>query len=316
MAFVPSDSDRRKCSALLKLRSLSDSVYERYRRKADSWVEVVRFLAPPIVIHGQRLKVARVAFHRSHLFDREYVIASVSQEAMSSALPGLDASAATLTDPDLPPVVIVPDKSGPLSRTRLSILEHEIVHINQMLTGVSPQRPKTKGVPGRLNYFAQTMRMEYEANLLQLVRWPGLYPKHLGLSLDHWCTIRGFASALETTLRLAAADNLPPGQAVRLVQALDSEVRRGGLRLGIDEEYSAWFLNIWPQHLGSALARVVTNFPTIRSTMAFAAMAAWWRSRYYDEPSPEAVTATTPAEPTPARRRVPRSSHARSAPAR
>lgn len=121
-----------------------------------------------------------------------------------------------MTNPKLPPVVIMPEKSRHRGASALSIIEHEIVHINQILTGAFPELPKKRDVRTRIKYFADAMRTEYEANLLQLVRWPALYPTDAGLSLDHWCMLRGYADALEATVRLAARDNLTHTQAIRL----------------------------------------------------------------------------------------------------
>jgi hypothetical protein len=131
------------------------------------------------------VKVERFAFHHSKVFDRDYLVAFVSRQAFRAANPDSDASAAAMTNPKLPPVVIMPERHCYRGASALSIIEHEIVHINQMLTGAFPALPKERDVHTRIKFFADAMRTEYEPNLLQLVRWPALYPTDVGLSLDH-----------------------------------------------------------------------------------------------------------------------------------
>jgi hypothetical protein len=154
------------------------------------------------------------------------------------------------------------------------------VHINQMLTRSFPDPPKTGGCWARIQYFVSAMRTEYEANLLQLVRWPDQYPTDVGLSLGHWCRLRGYSSGLEATLRLAAEDDLTRRQAIRLIEAIETELRSGAPRLGLDRSQVQWFVHGWPAHTAAAITRVATEFPFVINTMAFAAIVGWWRTRW------------------------------------
>ena len=89
-------------------------------------------LSPSIVMHGRPVKVERFAFHHSQLFDRGYLVAFVSRDAFRAANPDSDASAGEMTNPKLPPIVIMPEKSRHRGASALSTIEHEIVHINQI----------------------------------------------------------------------------------------------------------------------------------------------------------------------------------------
>jgi hypothetical protein len=63
VTFRASEVDRRKSLTLLKLRTPSNSAYQRYRTRATRWLSAGWLDTPSIVIHGKTVKVERFAFH-------------------------------------------------------------------------------------------------------------------------------------------------------------------------------------------------------------------------------------------------------------
>jgi hypothetical protein len=81
-----------------------------------------------------------------------------------------------------------------------SIVEHEFVHINQALKGHFPSNFENSKVD-LTEQFVDYVYAEYEANFLQLERWPQLGPsKTHQLELNEWCFLRGYTQALERLL--------------------------------------------------------------------------------------------------------------------
>jgi hypothetical protein len=109
-------------------------------------------------------------------------------------------------------------------------------------------------------------------------------------------------------VRLAAQDDLTHAQAIRLVEGLETELRTGARRLGIDASQLQWFVDRWPAHTAAAITRLTADFPTVKNTIAFAAIVNWWKARWGTAPA--AARETFPAG------RAPRRSKGRRTPVR
>ncbi len=277
---VSSSQLRRKAATLVSLRTPSASIYQCYKQKTDRWLLRSLVRSQAIRINDHVLLVCRAWLHRSVLFDSDYLVIAVERSAFRRARPGCDGMAVRTTSASTPPLVVLPKPGRRHRESALSILEHEIVHVNQMLTHAFPSRSGSRQVAPRLKHFSKAMRVEYEANLIQLVRWPNLFPQDAGLSLDLWCSLRGYVSALEETIAATGEDGLSSSQAVKVIQAVESRLEDLVLASGIEGKHMGWFAERWPAHSGTAISRVFREMPLLAKTEAIRGLAHWWTSRY------------------------------------
>ena len=169
--------------------------FERLRRQvvpdADKWAKYVgavkTWLECPFAGSRQLdtglhiLDISRVTMRESSLYRREYPVIEVDSSAYVSAFPDQDAVAvdtrSIASGDSQPPFVLLPqvslDTIGPEIE---SIVEHECVHVNQMIIGYHPSVRVNSSPESMVSCFLATIRCEYEANLLQLTKWPSLFP--------------------------------------------------------------------------------------------------------------------------------------------
>jgi hypothetical protein len=138
-----------------------------------------------------------------------------------------------------------------------------------------PARPSGRSF---FRSFFEITRVEYEANLLQLTRWPRLFPEQHGISLDHWCALRGYSQALEQTIVLVARQNLPPGEVARLLERVPESLEAAFERAGLDAALAPWFRARWIDHLAVALLQVTENHAAIKGAPGFRPIAQWFAS--------------------------------------
>ena len=70
---------------------------------------------------------------------------------------------------DVPPLVLVPGRQRRArSSTFISILEHEVVHVNQAIIGCFPEREEHRALKHAVATFYAIIRSEFDANSLQL----------------------------------------------------------------------------------------------------------------------------------------------------
>ena len=76
----------------------------------------------------------------------------------------------------VPPLIIIrEDKARDKSESLTSIIEHEMVHVNQVLLGCFPALIFPDSPRETLTSLMSVIKAEYHANLLQLTKWPHLF---------------------------------------------------------------------------------------------------------------------------------------------
>jgi hypothetical protein len=219
---------------------------KQYRRRNDQ--------TPVTVALGDAAtQPCSLRFHRSLLFQRDYLVADVEDDWLRTVAPTCDAIAATLTSGPrrVPPLVILPArKVGLDDEETISIIEHEIVHINQALLGTMPERNRLIAIKGARSEFFRVVESEYDANFLQLTRWPALLPEHHKDSPEYWCVLRGWVDAIQDCVQgVFCPASVLPRLLVSLPKALDAEFSK----LGVSSSLSVRFATDLTRHVSLAI---------------------------------------------------------------
>ena len=129
---------------------------------------------------------------KSNIFQKKYLLVYIKKQWFQELDPRCDA----IASPSLifinypsPPLVIIPGRQLPArDKVFLSILEHEIVHVNQAILGKFPAEPGKGHFGNLIADLIDFTRAEYEANIIQHVKLPDgvLWPKE-EVSLEEWC---------------------------------------------------------------------------------------------------------------------------------
>ena len=204
-------------------------------------------------IAGLDLKL-RLEFRPSVLFRRSYLVGWTSARALKALAPDCDAIAVSLSlllGEDVP-VVLAP-KPRDLSDAFRSVLEHEFVHVNQMLTGITPPDYRVTCARGIVDAFFAHVKIEHDAYLVQSVRWPKVAPPRHGLSFNEWCLLRSHTQAVERALEDIQSETVL--RALLNGVPKDAADRLG--RLGYDEQDVAWFRARWARHIVIAAQMIV-----------------------------------------------------------
>lgn len=258
--------DKQNAEKLQDKLHLSDAVYRRYRRRAEQFL--ADFDDP---VRGVSLKgvITALQMHNSLLFEREYLVAYVNSGWVRKTFPDHDAVATEhfKVGPTIsPPLVLVPEnKKNTRGRVFRSVLEHEFVHVNQILLGTFP-RPLNGTTKDLMEEIFRMTRAEYEANLLQLARWPQLYAhagKQFGLSLESWCVFRGYTQGLEQIILAAAKGDLDESRFLRFLNRLPSVLPAGFRRMGFSEKLGKSCAASATLHALKAFQLLAERFPTL-----------------------------------------------------
>lgn len=258
------------------------AAYRKYRRRAESFLAI--FVGPFSDNHSPGQCITALRLRKSLLFGREYLVAYVNPTWFRNVFSWHDAIAADsfeLGSITTPPLVFVPNtKRNAKGPAFLSILEHEFVHINQMILGTFPTSP-SGGVEELMQGMFIMTRTEYEANIIQLSRWPQLYKsarERHGLSLEPWCVFRGYSQALERIVYAAAKGRIEGNAFLafldRLPAALPIEFKRLGFGENLGREYAATV----ERYALTALLKLADASPKLRDSLP-KSLRGWLRSR-------------------------------------
>ncbi|MFN7905110.1 MAG: hypothetical protein ACK5P5_07995, partial [Pseudobdellovibrionaceae bacterium] len=173
------------------------SKYLKHISKFQSEFDIVR------AKHSARsLEIYKFEMIYSECFDREYLAAFANPKWFQGVAPNCDAGAS----PELitlgvktPPVLVIPGKTLSKKSSIKSIVEHEIVHVNQALRGDFPELEICTW-DHKIIYKQLLLHtiFEFQANFVQLVHNPELMPsKEFNITLEEWCHLRGFTSGVE-----------------------------------------------------------------------------------------------------------------------
>lgn len=282
MPYTPSRPEQRKFARLLGRLTPSRAAFHRYQRSVATYCERCEFEQPAFSMHGTVGVGSHVTSYHSVLFGGDYLVVYVDTAWFRGFAPSCDAVASVMVDsPERPPpLVLVPeDRCGSRSERFRAILEHEFVHINQALLGTFREPPPIRSAHDLLDrHFART-RNEYEANFLQLVRWPSRYQLRSGLSLDHWCALRGHSQSLEESISSASRRNLPARVVGAYLDALPQRLSDELRRMDLSPTIVAWFIEQLSHHVKVAVSIVLEAAPSLAKAPAVRAIAAWLRAR-------------------------------------
>ena len=288
-----SQDEKAEYSRLLARLTPPPAVHEEYRRRVDSYL----WMTGPALRAGQPGGVTALKLRRSELFEgREYLIAYVADEWLRGIAPNSDAIASPMVEPSaendllmqVPPLVFLPQsKRRARSNEFRSIVEHEIVHINQALLGTFPEPPVGGTAAELLDHLVARTACEYEACFLQGVRWPTEHPAQLSVTLEHWCLARGYTQALEHILLAVVQMDVRPVEVERFLDLLASSLPDHLRRMGADDLLASWFQERLETHLAMAIQQVMTPHPAVMEHEAFRAAGRWLRPRLGIAPKAE-----------------------------
>ncbi len=274
----PSHLEIEKSARLLAEVLPSLAAYRAYQRQAEKLVVLTDTVSlnplPEESITGFEMR-------DSILFQRAYLVAYADPTRFASEYPGTDAVTVAnlrLYSGSPPPFVLLP-KTTKKSQGRFfeSVLEHEFVHVNQAIRGAFPTSPKGAARELAENIF-QVTRAEYEANLIQLTRWPQFYfqqiPRYLregnGLTLDRWCVLRGYTQGLEQIVGAAAAGRIEEGEFMEFIDRLPGALPSGFRRIGFDQALGKEYAANMQSHVLTAcqnLARIAAGGESLYSSL-------------------------------------------------
>lgn len=138
-----------------------------------------------------------------------------------------------------------------------SIVEHEFVHVNQILNGSFP--PNFENAKTDLSrQFVHYVYAEYEANFLQLENWPKLRPpRKYGLKLEEWCFLRGYTQALERLLIAAIAEKFSDKKLFLALNKIPKSLKQLLFKLDLETEKTHQFIATFKVFSFKALQIVV-----------------------------------------------------------
>ena len=274
--YRPTSSEEKKCADLLLALRVPSATYSGYRKQVREFLNI--FAHPGKTRHPAKFKMLD-----SVLFGREYLVAHADAAWLREHAPGTDAIASPcviFNGIPSPPLILIPadgDKTD--DPAFLSILEHEFVHVQQALLGTFPDsEPDT--ADKWLKAIFKIARAEYEANLIQFVRWPLLYSQARafhGISLEDFCALRGYTEGLQRIFHDAAVGKLEESELLgfleRLPAALPPGFRRIGLNVRLGEEYARKL----PDHVVATLDVLTIAAPDLKSSLYLPALGKWLR---------------------------------------
>jgi len=196
---------------------------------------------------------------RSTVFRRSYLVGWVPANVLAALAPSCDAIAVPSLLPfgDLTPFVLAPSaRRRDVSDRFCSVLEHEFVHLNQLLTDVVAPNYESQSASTVVDAFFHHQRIEHEAYLVQSVRWPKVAPPPEPLSFNTWCLLRSHTQALERALEQVRSKS---ALKALLIGVPKSATRLRALGYGADDV--AWFQNRWPRNVVTAAKRVLYRIP-------------------------------------------------------
>lgn len=267
MVYLPSPDDWLRFERICGLVTPTAARWSQYSAEVAALLESDSAVSRQLHAGPVRLDLSQVKLRSSVLFGHQYPIVEVDASCYLLAFAHRDAVAidarSIIPGASLPPMVLVPARAAG-SDPQLSyesIIEHECVHVNQMVIGSHPCSEKATSVVSALQCFVDTSRCEYEANVLQLTRWPDLFPQHEGISLDHWCTLRGYSQALEGLVHQIFSIGMTARAIRQLASVLSHHVDRLLIQAGCDAGLAPWFHSRATGHIALATKTIISGSP-------------------------------------------------------
>lgn len=275
---------RRRADALTRRLTPGKDVYRDYHEDVALYLGR-HDLVPAIFMHrcaiGQARKLTTV---RSELFAQDYLLALVDPAWLADVEPGCEAIASSVDRSDSgkppPPLVIVPaNRARSRSAAFRAVLEHEFVHVNQILLGLFPRTVSITRAKDAIDNYVLCARAEYEASVLEFVRWPEVFPEVDGIGIEHWCALRGYSQALERMLADIASLGVTPRRATRALDMLQAQLPDIITRMGAPKTLAPWFVERFYGHVALALSTVTQGVPGASDSASLTAAANWVQRR-------------------------------------
>lgn len=273
--FVPSDADWRRFHKALKTVTPKPKVWRAYSEDVQAWGRSPGSYPELLRLANEMIAIREFTFMRSELFGQDYPVVEATSGIFSAAFKNLNA-AAVIPDVHPPFVLVPPGGLRKRSESHRSILEHEFVHINQIINGSFPVPPKViRSEDVCLRFFAAIVEAEFQANLLQLTKWPSLYPRRWKLSLLHWCSLRAYTAALEGTIEDLLATKTSGKIVLRVISSVKNDIVRLLSSTSIDPTFIVSVAQKCVQrHLAIATQVVVGAKPYLAESRAYRHLAA------------------------------------------
>lgn len=199
---------------------------------------------------------------KSELFGKEYLCCYARKSWFDRKAPDFDALATTsivfLGIIDSPPAVIIPEGKSFKSQKMRSILEHEFVHVNQAILGCIPSNFE-HGDGDLCQEILDYTLGEYEANFLQLARWPVLLPK-FQISLEEWCVLRGYTQALECFILSGLRGSFPERKLFATIDKVERASEKTFMELGASAHIARKFAQSTRRFAQQALGHIPHDF--------------------------------------------------------
>lgn len=279
----PSQADRTRFTTLLRTLTPGPDAYLQYRARVNLMLRMHRLVPQTVrAPTGRPATIRRLALRTSELFSREYLLGYVDTDWFKALAPHTDAitwpSDAQSSKPHL---ILLPQMlAAARSRAVRSVVEHECVHVNQAILGLFPGAEEPACADDLWRQLFMLARVEYQAHVLQLTRYPELYLTHgSNLPFDHWCVLSGYAQALETTLRTAVDRGLRREVVEAFLNGLGKRLPRAFRDAGFDGRLAPWFQKALGHHVTQALLILKEQDPAIGANETFGAAVRWVKSR-------------------------------------
>ncbi len=256
----PTPADHARAQAILNHLELPNGCCPSYKRAVLAFIESAQTRSNVIRLGSAVAPIVRARLRASSLFGRTCLVCDVPRSWMAQAMPGCEGAAIQANRFDWPPLVLLPVPRPDRTRVEMqSIIEHEFVHIHQMLLGrFQGPRPTSNTFEAMRREFFRSIRNEYEANLLQLTRWPHLW-RRIQWPLDAWWVLRGYTSALEGLIEACLEEQSSMRVFRALFDGLPTRVAKGLAANRIPTAYALWVKQLWPRHFRTAIEVVIAH---------------------------------------------------------
>lgn len=228
--------------------------------------------------------IQKIYLQRSLLFRRSYLVAEARDDWFKqhgATLDALATPAMTMGPFETPPIVVIPEKPDARFREEefRSILEHEFVHLNQAILQTFPYSSLQEMEQDPTGVILKRTESEFQANFLQLVRWPALYSPELGVPLEEWCALRGYTEGLERVLHAALDGKLSDLALSRLLECMEADLPEGFRRIGLDHKIGKRFAEDFVGHMKIAFIRWADGKKRIQPTSSIKLLTTWFGKR-------------------------------------
>jgi len=279
MPYVLSQRELLQSKHALLRSTATEKAYRAYFASVAQYLALSESVPPRIALgDGDAGSAITLRLHESVLSKRKYLIGFVEDAWFAGTFPSYDAIASIVQNDSyyIPPLVLVPRRQMRFCTEMFrSILEHELVHVNQAIRGTLPFREPQAELDAAISTFFGVVRSEFDANLLQLARWPKFFPHERVPSLEFWCVLRGLAEALESAVTGAFCS---AKMLTSLLSALRDAFDDGLAKCKVHGSLVNFFKRGLPHFVSTAVSNRIESQPALVKNASIEAAQQWLRS--------------------------------------